>query len=552
MGPRVTIVRANGRKSAQIATRLSGDTRTARAQIALPRAPYGRADISGRGIPAGTRTSLSDGRMVRTSSAGTSPITSSSRANAEKRDTPSGEAASLRRVPGLTSPQLPPPFCSNLMCWNSSTRRSDSCRSPMSRLLSHWLIAATLPAALGLISWRLLWGSKHYGVSARVLWASSIDGLTGCPVLDGSSRVYVLGTHELSAVDQRTGRRIWTASVKPAEVMHVDLGQNGMVLVSAKTGIGTDLDGERVLWGLDPTSGAKRWSVRVDSQGQWIPVSAGGGDLLVARHGLTTLAERDGRVKFSRLLPSEPGSGSGPRRIESIAVTPRSAYVICGNDRRLLYAVSRPGCRVRWRKPLGQLRPDDDGLFAASMIRGSDLVLVQQDQRVVAGINGENGKVVWEGSIGLAGSWTGRLRPDGRLYLASWDGEVKALDAGAGTVLWATRIGYKVGEPPYPGPDGLVYAGCGPNTVVALDRNTGSVLWSLGLGDGLMSSLAEYWDYTCPAVTGEGTIFATSTNGRLYALAPPRRVNAPSRLREGLPANRTAGERRRGDHPVCR
>jgi len=118
---------------------------------------------------------------------------------------------------------------------------------------------------------------------------------------------------------------------------------------------------------------------------------------------------------------------------------------------------------------------------------------------------------VWSVGVG-GGEKTLRLglRPaiDGeRLYVASHDGDVMALDAGKGRVLWRKSTKVAFGGGPGVG-GGRVVAGSTDGTVVALSADDGSELWRVEIGGEVLAA---------PAVS-EDVVAVRSVDGRLRGL----------------------------------
>lgn len=102
----------------------------------------------------------------------------------------------------------------------------------------------------------------------------------------------------------------------------------------------------------------------------------------------------------------------------------------------------------------------------------------------------------------------------GRVYVASADGVVRALDASTGSTIWAQEVGETDALPPDVA-NGLVYVMNINAEVFALDANSGEIAWSLDLGEDLAS----------PPNVSNGTVYATAivdlpggSGTRTYAL----------------------------------
>ncbi|HJU25226.1 MAG TPA: outer membrane protein assembly factor BamB [Rhodanobacteraceae bacterium] len=134
---------------------------------------------------------------------------------------------------------------------------------------------------------------------------------------------------------------------------------------------------------------------------------------------------------------------------------------------------------------------------------------------------------LWKESVGDGAGRSGiRLRPayaDGKLYVASVDGKLAALDAATGKTIWEndTRthglFGYFGKKKHYPdalyagGPSvngDLMVVGTLDGHVYGLDAATGKQRWAAELSDEVVSA---------PTIDG-GLVYARTNDGRIYAL----------------------------------
>lgn len=132
---------------------------------------------------------------------------------------------------------------------------------------------------------------------------------------------------------------------------------------------------------------------------------------------------------------------------------------------------------------------------------------------------------VWKESIGDGAGRSGiRLRPayaDGKLYVASTDGQLAALDAASGKTIWRddtrTQGWFGFGNKRYPdalyagGPavDGsLMAVGTLDGHVYGIDAATGKQRWAAEVSDEVVST----------PVIDNGVVYARTNDGRIYAL----------------------------------
>jgi len=94
----------------------------------------------------------------------------------------------------------------------------------------------------------------------------------------------------------------------------------------------------------------------------------------------------------------------------------------------------------------------------------------------------------------------------GRVYIASLDGVVRALDASSGAVLWSTVVGTLSYSSPAVA-NGVVYIGSTDGSVSALRASNGRLLWQQDIGA----------VFTSPTVVN-GVVYVGSDDGSVDAL----------------------------------
>jgi outer membrane protein assembly factor BamB len=132
---------------------------------------------------------------------------------------------------------------------------------------------------------------------------------------------------------------------------------------------------------------------------------------------------------------------------------------------------------------------------------------------------------LWKESIGDGSGRSGvRLAPaysDGKLYVASVDGRIAALDANTGKTIWRddtrTHGWFGFGNKHYPdaryagGPavsGDLLVVGTLDGHVYGMDATTGKQRWAAEVSDEVVS----------PPVIEDGVVYARTNDGRIYAL----------------------------------
>ncbi len=130
--------------------------------------------------------------------------------------------------------------------------------------------------------------------------------------------------------------------------------------------------------------------------------------------------------------------------------------------------------------------------------------LVEMENRIAV-------RTLWSGSVG-AGSegQLVRLAPyheDGRLYVASFDGVVEALDAASGRQIWKRETELRIAGGPGVG-EGLVLVGTIDGELLALDADSGEERWRARVSSEVLS---------IPRA-GEGVVVVHTIDGKLFGL----------------------------------
>jgi serine/threonine-protein kinase len=143
---------------------------------------------------------------------------------------------------------------------------------------------------------------------------------------------------------------------------------------------------------------------------------------------------------------------------------------------------------------------------------GSSVVLAVAGTAVLVGGNGvcssisaQTGAQQWSRAVG--GTVTGILVSGRVAYLASDDGQVRAVRIADGSQQWAYSAGGAV-KSGIAAANGAVYFGCDDHRVYAVDASAGRLKWTFKAGGTVESGLAVYQD----------RVFAGSSDGNLYAL----------------------------------
>ncbi len=312
----------------------------------------------------------------------------------------------------------------------------------------------------------------------REAWRVGIEGsssntrlLNGPVVADG--RVYVLDTdYDLHAIDEASGRTIWTSNMK-REDQEGDAIGGGVAVAEGRVFVTTGF-GETVA--VDPANGQVIWRQRIAGPIRAAPTVVGG------------------RV-FVNTIDNQ--------------------FVVLAAENRALQWVHT-------------------GILEAAALLGApsaavdnDIVFVPYSSGELFALRVENGQQAWQENLAavrrganLAGLADIRGRPvvdRGAIFAVSHSGRMAAIDVRTGQRIWEQDIGglntpWVVGD--------WVFVLSTDNQLVALTRDTGRVRW--------ISQLEQYEDpddrddpihWTGPVAAG-GRLLLTNSIGELVEVSP--------------------------------
>jgi outer membrane protein assembly factor BamB/predicted phosphodiesterase len=314
----------------------------------------------------------------------------------------------------------------------------------------------------------------------RLAWSYRTEGtfLTGSPAIVNG--VVYAGTRDengdgnsaLHAVDQATGKQLWSYTV-PSSI-------HGSIAVSDGTVFVPTLRGS--LFAVDAASGQLKW------QDDPEPAPEGYNQRTYGYYGVTVA---DGKV----LYPYQTRHGEAKQGL-------------------LIALDVKTGARI-WASPMSGSTMSDGTPAVAD---GRVYVGSQTADRVMA-YDLATGKALWTGAATLGG-WQDGIPSagNGRVYIGSGNGII-ARDGATGKTLWTYRSQHPSlvngnATPAAPTIAGnTIYMAFPSGAVTALDATTGAVLWDRLLpGEQYRGGV-----HSSPALSGE-TLFVGSNNGNFYAL----------------------------------
>jgi outer membrane protein assembly factor BamB len=334
----------------------------------------------------------------------------------------------------------------------------------------------------------------------------------GATLADG---VVYAGDQEgrLHALEARTGRERWSFKTGgPIRARATVVGKD--VYVPADDGF---------LYKLAATGG-ERWRVRVvEKPIERLPFDDPksrfdrfGSEVTVA-DGRLYLGTHDGRV-----LALDPAKGTrlwefvaGDAVLAAPAVA--SGRVYFGSYDHFVYALDAATGKLLWKR-------DTQGAVVSTPAVVGDLIVVGNRCYDLLGLDGQTGEPAWKRYFWFSWVESSPTVRDGVAYVGSSDAaSVQAFDARTGERRWGTDVyGWAWGQPAVT--DRRVYVGVASQVgylaqhrggVMALDRASGQAVWRYPAEPPASGS---YGFPGSPAV-GEGLVFVTGLDGRVYAFA---------------------------------
>lgn len=121
-----------------------------------------------------------------------------------------------------------------------------------------------------------------------------------------------------------------------------------------------------------------------------------------------------------------------------------------------------------------------------------------------------DGETLWTFETDAA-IWATPVYADGRLFVASQDHHLYAVNANTGDEIWDLDLGASAVGSPALAEDGTLYIGTFGSEVFAIDSQGGSTLWRLNTED---------WVWGSPLIESDGMLYVTDMGANLYAIDP--------------------------------
>jgi outer membrane protein assembly factor BamB len=255
-------------------------------------------------------------------------------------------------------------------------------------------------------------------------------GVAGIAVARDDGIYLLQGSGTLRSLDPRSGQEQWRyATGKPIHTSPVIADE--MVLLV------TD-DGE--LSAIDATKGTRGWRFQAQDVVRASPTIATGRVIVASWDGLLHALTLDGRHLGSAQL-GDAESARATRIVSEgdlILAFDLSARAVRAFD--MCLQAQRATCVERWRVPTGS---DSD---VTPLPVGDRVCWVQSDERVITCVETNSGTTLWRqpsDAVPLAG-----LISDGKLIVATRDGELAAFDPATGEAPWRMHTSVSFSSPP--------------------------------------------------------------------------------------------------------
>lgn len=119
-----------------------------------------------------------------------------------------------------------------------------------------------------------------------------------------------------------------------------------------------------------------------------------------------------------------------------------------------------------------------------------------------------DGEILWEFETN-ATIWATPVLNENKLFVASQDHHLYAVNSRTGDMIWDTDLGASAVSSPIYAEDGTLYIGTFGSQVFAIDSESGAVLWTFETED---------WVWGSPQLGPEDTLYVTDLSANLYAI----------------------------------
>lgn len=329
-------------------------------------------------------------------------------------------------------------------------------------------------------------------LNGRLTWSRKFAPIFSSAVA-GLGMVYIASTDGyLYALSQSSGAIAWRAEVGIYLTDSTPALEGQTLFVAAH---GTTLEA------LNARTGALYWTFAITERIEAPPLVVGSRVLVVSRTTLWTLNATDGNLlwKFHRGVVGWPSSGVP-------AVAGDTVYVSLGSETSL-WALNMATGQTVWSFDTG------DRVTSAPVVSAGIVYIATWHGEIFA-LDRVHGNMLWVYTLngktkqtvidGVGGSMA---LADGKLYMGDYRGELICLDGQHGHLLWRFATGAQVLATPVVAA-GVVYFGSDDGNFYALDIQSGRPTWRYKTGEVRSSA----------SLAGEH-LFVGSLNGAMYAFS---------------------------------
>ncbi len=338
--------------------------------------------------------------------------------------------------------------------------------------------------------------NKIFLVVVLFLAAVLVSACTGAPITGGfptavlsQDTLYVAGGPGVLAL-RPDGTQIWRY---PAQV---DANKNffaAPLVVNNEVIVGDYQTEQSVLFGLDATTGAEKWSFK-GAKGRYIAGAVAVDDKILAANADGNLYALDRMGNQVWMFATKAGIWAAP-------LVNKNVVYVASLD-HMLYALNASNGSQIWVSDLGA------PALAAPALGTDGVIYVGTLGNKVLAVNPEQGKILW--SAETKGTvWATPVLKDGMLYVGDLSGKIFAFNTKDGTQAWTADANSSsvcpITSAPGVIPSGLVYV-CETGEVVVVGFQN-ERLWTDKVASGKL--------YSSPVVVGERLVIPAQTGDPL-------------------------------------
>jgi outer membrane protein assembly factor BamB len=349
---------------------------------------------------------------------------------------------------------------------------------------------------------------------AEQAWLTTLDAPPSAGGAMDAVRVYLpLASDQTVAVDRETGKVAWTRDIESA---WPPLVSGDVILIAASD----------ELHAVDPASGAERWRAPLEQAFATPPQMVGNLIVGTTEQGTAVaLHPADGRVAWQQAL--------GAKATHAVAGGEGQLYVALEKGR--IVALAAASGALLWERTVS-------GALSQPSV-AADRVLVGTDTNDLYALDADSGAIEWKWRVGGDVIGTG-ADSEGRLYFASLDNLLRAVNRGNGNQRWRKEITTRPAQPPRVLHDIVLLTGVAP-VITSYATRTGAIVGSFTApaelqGPPLVDADLKAFRVALVLITRDGRVLGLRPTAMLFQERPivPFQALPGTRLpREPRPAS---------------